>query len=485
MKLSRSLRILGLGFLVGIGSAITAPADPPPHYTEQQIYNNWADGGFVVSANATIPTFSGFLTSQQILNIWAAAGFPVNVTGGGGGGSATNVSLNNITVGTLPIDLTMGARNLTTTGNLTAGTEILTTLPTWPNQTQNKFWSSPNGSSGIPTFRALVAADIPSIPTTLLTGSVSLSQGGTAANLTGSGIAHGFLSLGSGGTAVGVSQPGFSDLSGSISAGQIANGTVAFANLTGTATSGQIPDLSATYSIKAGNSGIITVGTIGTGTWQGTKVGDAYGGTNWDSSAITGFAYVTAGTWGNLTNAQTLSQIGAAPAAGSSSIVTVGTISSGTWSGTAVAETKGGTNQSTYITGDILYASGSNTLSKLAIGSSTKVLTVSGGVPSWQTPSASGGFTANTINSASNVTMVAGNVYFINATSGTVTLTAPTAVGIGGQECAFCLINTGATVVLNTTSSQTVSGQASGAINSTVQYNFFKIMSDSTNWQQE
>jgi hypothetical protein len=53
-------------------------------------------------------------------------------------------------------------------------------------------------------------------------------------------------------------------------------------------------------------------------------------------------------------------------------------------------ETKGGTNQSTYTTGDLLYASASNTLSKLAIGTSGQVLGVSGGAPAW-TDSGSGG----------------------------------------------------------------------------------------------
>lgn len=44
-------------------------------------------------------------------------------------------------------------------------------------------------------------------------------------------------------------------------------------------------------------SSLTTVGTIGTGIWQGTKIGDAYGGTNADSSASTGVAQVNSGTW--------------------------------------------------------------------------------------------------------------------------------------------------------------------------------------------
>jgi hypothetical protein len=54
------------------------------------------------------------------------------------------------------------------------------------------------------------------------------------------------------------------------------------------------------------------------------------------------------------------------------------------WNSTIpVEETKGGTNQSTYTTGDILYASASNTLSKLAVGTNTHVLTLTAGLPSW------------------------------------------------------------------------------------------------------
>lgn len=44
----------------------------------------------------------------------------------------------------------------------------------------------------------------------------------------------------------------------------------------------------------------------------------------------------------------------------------------------------------TYTTGDIIYASATNVFSKLAIGSSTNVLTVTGGVPVWAASSSSG-----------------------------------------------------------------------------------------------
>jgi hypothetical protein len=78
-------------------------------------------------------------------------------------------------------------------------------------------------------------------------------------------------------------------------------------------------------------------------------------------------------------------------------IITTGGTLGGTttWSGATIAATRGGTGATTYTTGDILYASASNTLSKLSIGSAGQVLTVASGIPSWSSPT-SGTITNNT-----------------------------------------------------------------------------------------
>lgn len=95
---------------------------------------------------------------------------------------------------------------------------------------------------------------------------------------------------------------------------------------------------------------------------------------------------------------------------GQNTITTLGTVTTGVWNGTKVSEAYGGTNQSTYATGDILYASAANTLSKLAAGINTQVLTLAAGVPTWATPttgtvtSVSG--TANRITSTGGATPV-------------------------------------------------------------------------------
>jgi hypothetical protein len=77
-----------------------------------------------------------------------------------------------------------------------------------------------------------------------------------------------------------------------------------------------------------------------------------------------------------------------------SSLTTVGTIATGVWNGTTIATGYGGTGLTTYTTGDILYASATNTLSKLAIGTNGYHLTVTSGSPVWKPPYVRTSFTA-------------------------------------------------------------------------------------------
>jgi hypothetical protein len=64
------------------------------------------------------------------------------------------------------------------------------------------------------------------------------------------------------------------------------------------------------------------------------------------------------------------------------SITTTGTISSGTWNGTAIGAAYGGTGQTTYTTGDILYASGASAISKLSSSSTAGAVLASTGASS-------------------------------------------------------------------------------------------------------
>lgn len=80
--------------------------------------------------------------------------------------------------------------------------------------------------------------------------------------------------------------------------------------------------------------------------------------------------------------------------------------------------TNGGTAQSTWATGDMLYASGANTLAKRTIGDAGNVLTVVGGVPTWSAPATNG-----TVTSVSTVTTGMGLTMAVTDPSGAATIT--------------------------------------------------------------
>lgn len=93
-------------------------------------------------------------------------------------------------------------------------------------------------------------------------------------------------------------------------------------------------------------------------------------------------------------------------------------------SGTA-QETQGGTGETTYTTGDILYASGTNALSKLSAGSTGEVLTIAGGIPDWAAASGS---------SNQQVFTVAGSNTWTKPSSGNSVLVQCWAGGASGAQ---------------------------------------------------
>ena len=103
--------------------------------------------------------------------------------------------------------------------------------------------------------------------------------------------------------------------------------------------------------------------------------------TAWTSSEnfdlATGKAYKINGT-----NVLTGSALGTGVT--SSSLTTVGTITTGVWNGTAIGPVYGGTGLTSYAVGDIIYANAANTLTKLPKSTETAVLQMDAdGTPSW------------------------------------------------------------------------------------------------------
>lgn len=114
--------------------------------------------------------------------------------------------------------------------------------------------------------------------------------------------------------------------------------------------------------------------------------------------------------------------------AGSSTFVVGGNgiVATGNWQATAIAAAFGGTGQTSYTIGDIIYASNTTAIAKLGIGTSGQVLTVSGGgIPTWAAVTAPNLGTANltSTDDARTFTLKSGgtasqNLQFLNSGGG-------------------------------------------------------------------
>ena len=120
------------------------------------------------SATATTPATSDNTTTVATTAYVKAQGY--------GTGSVSSVGLS------LPAIFTVSGSPVTGSGTLSA---------TLASQTANQVWAAPNGTAGSPTFRALVAADIPNLDTSkLTTGTLGIARGGTGStdgSITGTG----------------------------------------------------------------------------------------------------------------------------------------------------------------------------------------------------------------------------------------------------------------------------------------------------------
>jgi len=129
--------------------------------------------------------------------------------------------------------------------------------------------------------------------------------------------------------------------------------------------------------------------------------------------------------------------------------------------GGLLATGSGGTGLTSFTTGDILYASNSSTLAKLAIGSAGQVLKVNSGLPSWQADSNSGGTVTSITNAADSGTGTA------ITTSGTFTYSGGTNIttSVSGTTVT---INTSATTNVGTVTSVTAGSGMTQSGTSTV-----------------
>ena len=187
------------------------------------------------------------------------------------------------------------------------------------------------------------------------------------------------------------------------------------------------------------------VATTGAVTLAGT-LGFASGGTGLTALGLanqvlsvnagaTALEYTTP-TTGTVTSVATAGTVNGLTVTGGT-ITTTGTITLGgtlainnaDWSGTALSAANGGTGQTSYTTGDLLYASGATALSKLAVGSASQVLK-GGASPTW------GALTNQAAISQYNIAIGAASTEIVSSSRILIGRSAANSVEIGNNTAA-------------------------------------------------
>jgi hypothetical protein len=159
---------LGIGSTIpstklDVNGVITATGGNSGNWNTAYGWGNHASAGYLTTLSLdglSDVTITSAQNDQVLLyddGVWINAAAP-----GGGGGTVTSVGL------ALPAEITITNSPVTTSGTLTG---------TWADKNANLIFASPNGSSGTPSFRSLVAADVP-VPTTITVADESADASG-------------------------------------------------------------------------------------------------------------------------------------------------------------------------------------------------------------------------------------------------------------------------------------------------------------------
>lgn len=219
--------------------------------------------------------------------------------------TASDVGLGNVT-NTAQVTSVTGTSPVASSGGTTPAISLASgygdTQNPYASKTANYVLAAPNGLAGVPTFRALVAADIPTLNQNT-TGSSGSCTGNSATATKSTNL------IGGNSTTLLGALPYQSNTDTTSLLSPNTTTTKNFLSQTGTGTNGAAPSWSTVskndvglgsventaISTWAGSSNITTLGTVGTGTWNATTIGLSKGGTNASITATNGgIVYSTA-----------------------------------------------------------------------------------------------------------------------------------------------------------------------------------------------
>jgi hypothetical protein len=186
----------------------------------------------------------GNSTGNTLTKSTLTAGTGISITNGGGSITinATNAGAVTSVTGTSPVVSSGGA-----TPNISLASGYGDTQNPYASKTANFFLAAPNGTAGVPTFRAVVAADIPTL---------NQNTTGTAGNVTG------VVAIANGGTGQTTANPAFNALAPTTTKGDliVSNGTANVRQAVGTDTHVLTADSTTATGVKwAAAAGGLTI----------------------------------------------------------------------------------------------------------------------------------------------------------------------------------------------------------------------------------